>query len=225
MIHRRLATTAALAGALLLASGPLATAQSADPTDGGRSVSGSSGLRYPQPVAIGSIGGPELTQVPHVDPARYAGDWFQVAAVPQPFTLQCARDTTAHYEVTAPTTLSVRNAWTTAGGAPSGIEGSAEVVDAATNASLRVTFPGVPFQSPDAPPNYRISYLADDYSLAVVGDPARTSGFVLSRTPSLTAEQWATVRSTVQDRGWWDCAFLTTPQVGGRADTSPLCTI
>src|SRR5690606_13968847 len=69
-----------------LAAAPVAGAQ--DLTDGGRLGGGSSQL-LPDGVALGSLGGPELSQVENVDLERYQGTWFQVAAIPQPFTLQC----------------------------------------------------------------------------------------------------------------------------------------
>ncbi|RKE62375.1 apolipoprotein D and lipocalin family protein [Dietzia kunjamensis] len=214
----------ALAVAPLLAAGlgtaPVASAQ--DVTDGGRLGGGSSQL-LPDGVAVGSLGGPELTQVDSVDLERYQGEWFQVAAIPQPYTLQCTNDTRAEYAVTAPGTVSVRNSCSSAISSDSVIEGEAKVRDTDTNASLRVNFPMVPFQDEGGPVNYRITYLADDYSLAIVGDPTRSSGFVLSREPVLDAEQWSTVRDVIEDRGWWSCAFLTVPMAGGRGDVTPLC--
>lgn len=214
----------ALAIAPLLAAGlgsaPVAGAQ--DLTDGGRLGGGSSQL-LPDGVAIGSLGGPELSQVESVDLERYQGEWFQVAAIPQPYTLQCTNDTKAEYAITAPGTVSVRNTCGSAISSDSTIEGEAKVRDADTGASLRVNFPMVPFQNPDGPVNYRITYLADDYSVAVVGDPSRSSGFVLSREPALDAEQWSTVRGVIEDRGWWSCALLTVPMAGGRGDATPLC--
>ncbi|AWH96724.1 lipocalin family protein [Dietzia psychralcaliphila] len=215
----------ALAVAPLLAAGlgaaPVAGAQ--DLTDGGRLGGGSSQLLLPDGVAVGSIGGPELEQVGYVDPDRYVGKWYQVAAVPQPYTLQCTNDTTAEYARISPDTISVRNSCGSAISSDSVIEGEATIRDAGTNASLRVNFPQVPFQDENGPVNYRITYLADDYSVAVVGDPSRSSGFVLSRSPELGAEQWSTVRDVVEARGWWPCAFLTVPMAGGRGDVTPLC--
>ncbi|KAA0918596.1 lipocalin family protein [Dietzia sp. ANT_WB102] len=214
----------ALSIAPLIAAGlgaaPVASAQ--DLTDGGRLGGGSSQL-LPAGVAVGSLGGPELTQVESVNLGKYSGKWFQVAAIPQPYTLQCTNDTTAEYAITAPGTVSVRNTCGSAISSDSTIEGEAKVRDSATNASLRVNFPMVPFQDENGPTNYRITYLADDYSLAIVGDPARSSGFVLSREPALDAERWATVRSVIENRGWWSCAFLTVPMAGGRTDVTPLC--
>lgn len=204
-----------LAAVALLAP---ATAQAQDLTDGGRLAGGSANL-----VPAGSSLGPELSQVDRVDPERYAGTWYQVAAVPQPYTLQCTNDTRAEYGLLDESTLSVRNSCGSALSSESQIEGTATIRDTATNASLRVNFPGVPFQDADGPVNYRITYLADDYSLAIVGDPQRRSGFVLSRTQSLNEGQWQLVRSTVTERGWWDCSFLTVPMAEGRKDVTPLC--
>lgn len=206
-------TTLTMAAALLM---PSAGAQ--DVFDGGRLGGGSSQL-----LPTGSAN--SASQLREVDEAvdleRYAGKWYQVAALPQPYTLQCARNTTAEYEVLDASTISVRNSCGTLLGQNSVIEGTAT---ARSDASLRVNFPGVPFQDPNGPVNYRVTYLADDYSLAIVGDPNRNSGFVLSRTPDLSAGQWSQVRSTVESRGWWSCAFLTVPMTGGRGDIAPLCT-
>ncbi|MFN7244934.1 MAG: lipocalin family protein [Dietzia cercidiphylli] len=204
-----------------LGAAPAAGAQ--DLTDGGRLGGGSSQLVLPDGIAVGSIGGPELQQVGYVDPDRFVGTWYQVAAIPQPYTLQCTNDTTAEYARISPDTISVRNSCGSAISSDSVIEGEATIRDTDTNASLRVNFPQVPFQDENGPVNYRITYLADDYSVAVVGDPSRSSGFVLSRDPALGADQWSTVRDVVESRGWWPCAFLTVPMAGGRGDVTPLC--
>lgn len=205
-------TTLTLAAALTV---PVAHAQ--DAFDGGRQLGGSS-----QIVPRGFSGANQLPETDQkVDLERYAGKWYQVAALPQPYTLQCAHDTTAEYEVLDEQTISVRNSCGTLVGPDSVIEGTATV---RSDASLRVNFGGVPFQDPNGPTNYRVTHLADDYSLAVVGDPDRLSGFVLSRTPNLSPEQWSQVRGIVESRGWWSCAFLTVPMAGGRGDVAPLCT-
>ena len=194
---------------------PAAHAQ--DIFDGGRIGGGSVQL-----ISSGSaLPGEELPEIDRaVDLNRYAGTWYQVAALPQPYTLQCYRDTTAEYGVINPSTISVRNSCVTPSGSESSIEGSATV---RSDASLRVNFPGVPFQNPDGPTNYRVTYLESDYSLAILGDPRRGSGFVLSRTPALSAEQWSKVREIVEDRGYNSCTFLTVPMEGGRGDIVPLC--
>lgn len=209
---------AGLGAAALLTSLAAPTAQSQDLFDGGRIGGGS-----PQLVSTGSsLPGNELSEVgSKVNLNEYAGKWYQVAALPQPYSLQCASDTTAEYGVLDESTISVRNSCGTFFG-PSVIEGTAAV---RSDASLRVNFSGVPFQDPDGPTNYRVTYLDDAYSLAIVGDPNRNSGFVLSRTPALSAERWSEVRSIVENRGWWSCSFLTVPMAEGRKDVVPLCAL
>lgn len=219
---RSLLTISVIAPLLAAGLGAAPTAGAQDLTDGGRLGGGSSQL-LPDGVVLGSVGGPELSQVDFVDLKRYAGRWYQVAAIPQPYTLQCTNDTQAEYGITAPGTVSVRNTCGSAVSSDSVIEGEATVRDTDTNASLRVNFPMVPFQDENGPVNYRITYLADDYSVAIVGDPTRSSGFVLSREPVLAPEQWSTVRQVIENRGWWSCAFLTVPMAEGRGDVTPLC--
>ena len=135
--------------------------------------------------------------------------------------LRLVRELTSNATRASGTRLQLfRNSCGTFLGRNSVIEGTATTRSAA---SLRVNFPGVPFQDPNGPTNYRITYLEDDYSLAIVGDPNRLSGFVLSRTPGLSAERWSKVRSVVEERGYKPCTFLTVPMQDGRGDITPLC--
>lgn len=222
---RRTLTALVSAGLMAgtMAAPAIAQSESGDIFDGGRGSSVPQDAVLPEGVAIGSVGGEELTQVDEVDPKRYVGDWFQVAAVPQPYTLQCASNTKAKYAQLDEKTISVKNTCDTLLGEPSEITGKARVTDPETNASLRVEFDDIPGQSLEGSPNYRVTYLSDDYDLAIVGDPERLSGFVLSRTAKLSDEQWDLVKKTVSERGWWDCAFVTTPQDGGETNAVPLC--
>ncbi|TXG92428.1 lipocalin [Rhodococcus rhodnii] len=167
-----------------------------------------------------------LEPVRSLDAARYLGSWYQLAAVPQPFNLQCARDTVATYTEIDATNIGVSNRCTSWDGSERGIEGNARVVDPVTSAQLHVSFPGVPFQdSLDGPPNYIVTYITDDYSWALVGDPLRTSGFVLSRTPAVDDAGWREIRQVVESRGYNACLVLTSPVTGGRDDIRPLCTV
>ncbi|SDC76284.1 apolipoprotein D and lipocalin family protein [Rhodococcus tukisamuensis] len=167
-----------------------------------------------------------LAPVAAVDIGRYTGTWLQLAAVPQPFSLDCARDTRATYSLVDARNVRVQNSCETWSGSRNEIVGNARVNDPVTNAQLHVSFPGVRSQdSPDGPTNYVVTYLAEDYSWALVGDPARFSGFVLSRVPAVTAEQWRQIRAVVESRGYNSCLLLTTPTSGGRDDIRPLCTL
>lgn len=166
-----------------------------------------------------------LAPVASVDLQRYLGDWNQVAAIPQIFQIQCARNSRATYTFVDASTIGVRNTCRTWLGFSSSVTGQAKVLDPATNAQLRVSFNGIPNFGDTSQPNYVITYVSPDYSTAIVGDPARRSGFVLSRTPDLQGITWSQIRDIVIERGYDPCAFRITPVAGGRQDRSKLCTL
>nr|WP_245998128.1 lipocalin family protein [Nocardia pseudobrasiliensis] len=162
--------------------------------------------------------------VPQLDLARYLGVWHQLAAVPQYFNLVCARDTRAEYALDAQGNVSVHNTCTTWAGTPNEIRGTATVNDTATGAQLHVSFPGVPTQEAlSGPTNYIVTALGPDYSWALVTDPGRISGFVLSRTPQLAATEWRAVRDAIAAAGENPCLYLTSPTSGGTDAIAPLC--
>lgn len=165
-----------------------------------------------------------LAPVEHLDVERYLGTWSQIAAVPQPFNLQCARDTRANYQLIDASNIRVENSCTTWSGSENRIIGNARVTDPTTQAQLHVSFPQVPSQgSPDGPTNYIVTYIADDYSWALVGDPLRLSGFVLSRSPAVSPAQWHEIQAVVAAHGYNTCTLLTSPTPGGAVDIRPLC--
>ena len=122
-----------------------------------------------QLLYIASLPAP-LPTVDFVDPARYAGVWYEIASIPQFFSQNCTC-TTATYGVLASDLISVYNTCRlgSASGTLNEIAGVAYVSPATGNSILNVQF--VPaFRAP-----YWIIALADDYSYAMVGDPYRGS--------------------------------------------------
>ena len=121
---------------------------------------------------------------PALDVGRYTGTWHQLAAVPQPFSLELRPrhpgDVLAARRPERPGPEHLRDLVRGPQRRSSATHGS---TTRSRTAQLHVSFPGVSAQdSPDGPTNYVVTYLADDYSWALVGDPARFSGFVLSRS-------------------------------------------
>lgn len=176
----------------------------------------------------GAIAQPALppgpAPVPSLDLTRYLGVWNQLAAVPQPFNLECARDTRAEYNLDPQGNVAVHNWCTTWSGGTNEIRGTAKVNDPVTGAQLHVSFPGVPGQDMlDGPTNYIVTALAPDYSWALVTDPTRLSGFVLSRSAALDAPTWDQVKSAITAAGQSPCMYLISPTTGGRDDLAPLC--
>lgn len=162
--------------------------------------------------------------VPRLELERYLGTWRQLAAVPQFFNLNCARDTQANYALDPQGDIAVRNTCTTWANTRNEINGTATVNDRETGAQLHVSFPGVPTQDRrEGPTNYIVTALGPEYSWAVVTDPSRISGFVLARAVSLDADTWQQVRTAITAAGQNPCLYLTSPTTGGESRIIPLC--
>ncbi|TFJ95325.1 cobalamin biosynthesis protein CobW [Platysternon megacephalum] len=132
-----------------------------------------------------------------------------MASIPQPFQSLCERDTQAEYAHLDDSTISVTNSCTTAQGMVSRLQGKAVVTDPESLAQFSVNFFAEP--QPSDTPNYVVTYLDEDYSLAVVGNPDRSAGWVLSRTKTLSARQWEDAKSVLADRGYEFSHFQLTP--------------
>ncbi|KMO66881.1 Outer membrane lipoprotein Blc precursor [Mycolicibacterium chlorophenolicum] len=185
--------------------------------------------RSPGPVATAMLGAlstlsgaarpaaapqPPVT-VPSVDVDRYLGTWYEVGSVKQFFSLGLV-NTKAEYSRNTDGSIKVVNSgnYFFDRGPKSSINGAALPVDD-TNAKLNVAFFG---RQPSATPpgNYWVVDLGSDYDYAIVTDPTGRSGFILSRTPTVTAEQYkALVAQAKADgvRGW----ITKTRQPGARS--------
>ena len=122
-----------------------------------------------------------LQTVNYVDTERYLGRWYEIARFPNSFEENC-EGVTADYAKRDDGLISVIN--TCREGAPDGEEkvanGRARIVDEQTNAKLKVSFFG-PFWG-----DYWVIGLAEDYSLALVGEPEGKYLWILSRTPTIS---------------------------------------
>lgn len=170
----------------------------------------------------------EVRPVPSLDVTRYLGEWRQIASLPQWFEALCVSDTVANYSRNDDGTVRVSNRCVGPGGANIATRGRARVLDTTTNAQLQVTFVqgfGGGWSYPGNRPNYIVAGLGADYSWAVVGDPDRTSAFVLSRGPSLNAAQLETVRGVLKANGFDPCKLRTTRQRGGLQKVVSLCAV
>lgn len=178
-------------------------------------------------LGAGGTGAAPLTgpaPVPFLDLDRYLGTWNQLAAVPQLFNLDCARDTRADYALDPQGNIAVHNQCTTWSGGRNEIRGTAVVNDPVTRAQLHVSFPTVPGQDRiEGSTNYIVTALAPDYSWAVVTDPSRLSGFVLARGVVLDAPAWDRVRAAIAAAGQNSCLYQTSPVTGGISEIVPLC--
>jgi lipocalin/uncharacterized protein YbjT (DUF2867 family)/ligand-binding SRPBCC domain-containing protein len=128
---------------------------------------------------------PPVRTVDRVDLQRYAGDWHEVARLPNRFQRRCVGDVRARYDIRADGRLDVLNQCRTADGAITA-RGVARVVEPRTSAKLKVRFaPAALSFLPLVWGDYWILALAADYSWAVVGSPDRKYLWILSRTVQL----------------------------------------
>lgn len=152
---------------------------------------------------------PELRTVSSVDLGRYTGTWYEIARFPNRFQRGCTA-TTATYTVRDDGQIDVVNRCRE--GTPDGPEkvarGRARVVDPSSNAKLEVSF-FRPFWG-----SYWIVDLGADYEYAVVGHPGRYDLWILSRTPTLDPEVYASIVRRLQAQGYETGRLQQTTQPG-----------
>ncbi len=152
---------------------------------------------------------PELQTVPRVDLGRYVGTWYEIASFPQRFQRGCTA-TTATYTLREDGQVDVVNRCRE--GSPDGPEkvarGRARVVDPSTQAKLEVSF-FRPFWG-----DYWIIDLGADYGYAVVGHPGRDYLWILSRTPTMDPERYASLVQRLKAQGYETERLQKTTQPG-----------
>src|SRR5579872_5170934 len=83
--------------------------------------------------------GPQTVR--HVDVARYAGLWYEVARLPMPFQKKCAADVTATYTLRPNGTVDVLNECRKSNGRMTRAHGTAKLATRdGSNSKLKVTF-------------------------------------------------------------------------------------
>ena len=149
--------------------------------------------------------------VSRVDLNRYLGRWYEIAAIPAWFEKSCLGGTTATYSQLPNGNIQVVNQCFEAGGKRKEARGQAWVADPATNAKLKVSF--IPYLHWNfLAGDYWIIDLGANYEYAVVGSPSRRFGWILSRTPELSAETLKGIEQRLQEQGYNFSQFKMTDQ-------------
>ncbi|MBL6426492.1 lipocalin family protein [Maritimibacter sp.] len=136
-------------------------------------------------------------QTVNVNIDRYMGKWYEIARFPNWFENNCA-GVTAEYTLQGDT-FEVLN--TCRQGTPDGPARSrkAEATPVGPG-KVKVDFvqmiPGIGVG------DYWVLYVAPDYSLAVVGEPSGSTGWVLSRTPQIRQSQLDTAYDVLRKNGY-----------------------
>lgn len=166
-----------------------------------------------------------LKTVESVDLQRYMGKWYEIAAIPMFFERNCVGNATADYTLMPDGLVKVTNGCDVAKGKRMMAEGRGKVVDAKSNAKLKVTFLRLFGWRWFAGGDYWITELSPDYAYAIVGHPKRKYGWILSRTPMLSKETLQQLSKRLEAQGYDPCDFYMTPQTGGLDTRQPLCKV
>lgn len=165
---------------------------------------------------------------PSVDLNRYLGKWYELASIPASFQKQCETNTTAEYKLLKHSRIEVLNACLTKEGIEDKALGRAKVKDTASFAKLKVTFVHILTWIYLFGGDYWIlrvdgSPYFPDYQVSLIGHPKRKYAWVLSRTPTLSMEQWRSIEEKYRTEGYDTCKILTSRQSAGLSERVPLC--
>lgn len=151
---------------------------------------------------------PPPATVSSVDLNRYAGEWFEVEAIPNWFQRGCT-GSRANYKALADGAIRVVNTCMRKGRIAS-IQGTARAVPGSRNSKLKVQF-FWPFKG-----DYWVIDLDKDYRWAVVGDPRRKYLWILSRAPQLPAATLGRIRARAAAQGYDVSRLRPTPSPENR---------
>lgn len=135
-----------------------------------------------------------LKTVEKVDLKRYAGKWYEIAAMPEPFKAGCACST-AEYKLKQEGYVEVTNRCLK-DGREKAVEGKAFPVAGSNNSQLEVQF-FWPLKG-----KYYIMALDEDYQYALVGHPNRRHLWVLSRYPEIDEEVYISYLQLARKEGF-----------------------
>lgn len=153
----------------------------------------------------------DVTTVPYVDLQKYLGHWYEIASIPAWFQKPCVGGTTASYRLLDDGSISVVNSCLTDSDNVLTLQGRAFVEDTQTNAKLLVSFVNLN-DTWLFPGNYWVLGLGNYYEYAVVGEPTREYGWILSRRCTLSSENLAEIIDILTAQGYDISQFILTNQ-------------
>jgi apolipoprotein D and lipocalin family protein len=165
-----------------------------------------------------------LAPVADFDLNRYFGTWYEIAAIRGFLQSHCARDTQSEYRPADNGAISTHTRCLSADGTLETSEAQQRPLDPTLPSVLKVTtvhFLGIwwyPFGRESI-----VIALDPDYRWLVVGHPSLRYGRILSREPSLSDATLPGITSALVKEGFDPCAFVFTPQTGGRTQATRLC--
>ena len=148
-------------------------------------------------VLGGCASAPPLATVPHVDLQRFMGDWYVIANIPT-FIEKGAHNAIESYRLaddgTIATTFTFRAG--SFDGEPKQYTPRGFVIDRGSNAVWGMQFIW-PIKA-----DYRIMYVAGDYSATVIGREKRDYVWIMARKPSLPAAEYQQLVTMLAAQGY-----------------------
>ena len=140
---------------------------------------------------------PAVTLVTNVDMQRFVGDWYVIASIPTP-PEKGAFNARESYALSGDGAVAIHFTYNvgTADGPRKTIDSKGFPDPAMGNAVWGVQFYW-PFKA-----DYRISYLADDYSQTVITRQKRDYVWIMARTPTMSKEDLARLTAFVGVQGY-----------------------
>ena len=140
---------------------------------------------------------PPLATVPRVDLQRFMGDWYVIASIPT-FIEKGAYNAVESYRLDPDGTIATTFTFRAGGfdGKPRRYTPRGWVFDRESNAVWGMQFVW-PIKA-----DYRIAYLADDYSQTVVARERRDYVWIMARTPAIADADYARLLKFVGAQGY-----------------------
>jgi apolipoprotein D and lipocalin family protein len=138
-----------------------------------------------------------LATVPKVDLPRYMGDWYVIASIPT-FIEKGAHNAIESYRLDSDGTIAVTFTFRDGAfdGKPKKYSPRGFVRDTNTNALWGMQFIW-PIKA-----DFRITYLADDYSQTIISRQQRDYVWIMARTPSISEADYQRLLKIVGEQGY-----------------------
>ena len=150
----------------------------------------------------GTSSAPAMDVASGIDLQRYSGRWYEIARLPNDFQKQCAGNVSADYEPMEDGRLRVTNRCALADGSEQSVEGVARMADD-DPAKLEVRFaPSFMSWLPMVWGDYWILAVGPRYEYALVGEPSRANLWILSRTPTISDENYERLLKQAAKQGY-----------------------
>jgi apolipoprotein D and lipocalin family protein len=160
-------------------------------------------------VALAGCAGdrPPLALAPHVDLSRFMGDWYVIASIPTPL------ETDAHAAMESYRRAADGSIETTFRYRPGGFDAPEKVMrprgfvrEGTGNAVWGMRFVW-PIEA-----DYRIAWVAPDYSQAVIGREARDYAWIMARAPAIPAADLQRLSALLAAQGYDVSRLRQVPQ-------------